>query len=138
MRTSRRRFLGGVLSSAAAWGLAARRSPGAAPSRAPGGPYVDIHTHIGRTWNGDPPLTVDALLRWMDEHNVARAVVLPLVSPESSSYLNLTESALDASRKHPDRLVAFCCIDPRTSYQGGRAGLRTMLEEYVDRGARGF
>jgi uncharacterized protein len=50
-----------------------------------GGPYIDVHTHIGRTWNGDPPLTADALLKWMDEHHVAKAVVLLLVSPESSS-----------------------------------------------------
>ena len=41
-------------------------------------------------------------------------------------------------RRFPDRLVPFCCIDPRTSYTGGRAGLRAMLKEYVDQGARGF
>src|SRR5215213_763176 len=81
---------------------------------APGGPYIDVHTHVGRTWNPDPPLTADDLVRWMDAHNVAKAVVLPLVSPESSSYLNLTELALAAARKHPERLVPFCCIDPRT------------------------
>ena len=74
----------------------------------------------------------------MDEHNVAKAVVLPLVSPESSSYLNLTEQALDAAKRFPDRLIPFCCIDPRTSYTGGRAGLRAMLKEYVDQGAKGF
>jgi predicted TIM-barrel fold metal-dependent hydrolase len=74
----------------------------------------------------------------MDEHNVVRAVVLPLVSPESSSYLNLTEKALEASKRFPDRLIPFCCIDPRTSYTGGRTGLRAMLREYVDQGAKGF
>jgi predicted TIM-barrel fold metal-dependent hydrolase len=74
----------------------------------------------------------------MDSHRVAKAIVLPLVSPESSSYLNLTEQALDAAKRHPNRLIPFCCIDPRTSYQGGRAGLRAMLKEYVDQGAKGF
>jgi predicted TIM-barrel fold metal-dependent hydrolase len=74
----------------------------------------------------------------MDEHNVAKAVVLPLVSPESSSYLNLTEQAIAAARRSPNRLIPFCCIDPRTSYNGGKAGLRSMLKEYVDQGARGF
>jgi uncharacterized protein len=102
------------------------------------GPYIDVHTHVGRTWNPDAPLSADALVKWMDEHRVAKAVVLPLVSPESSSYLNLTEQALEAARRFPDRLVPFCCIDPRTSYTGGRAGLRAMLKEYVDQGARGF
>jgi predicted TIM-barrel fold metal-dependent hydrolase len=102
------------------------------------GPYVDVHTHLGRTWNGDPPLTADELLTWMDAHNIIKAVVLPLVSPESSSYLNLTEVALDAAKRHPDRLIPFCCVDPRTSYRGGRAGLRGMLQEYVDAGAKGL
>jgi predicted TIM-barrel fold metal-dependent hydrolase len=74
----------------------------------------------------------------MDAHNVAKAVVLPLVSPESSSYLNLTDQAIAAAKRHPDRLVPFCCIDPRTSYSGGRAGLRAMVKEYVDQGAKGF
>ena len=49
----------------------------------------------------DPPMTAEGLVRWMDEHNVAKAVVLPLVSPESSSYLNLTEQALDAAKAVP-------------------------------------
>lgn len=83
-------------------------------------------------------MTPDGLVRWMDENHVARAVVLPLVSPESSSYLNLTEPALAAAQRFPDRLVPFCCIDPRTSYGGGPAGLRAMLKDYVDQGARGF
>ena len=133
IRSSRRQFLGRALAATVAVPLSR-----GAPTGTARGPYLDVHTHLGTTWNGDPPLTVEALLRWMDEHNVARAVVLPLVSPESSSYLNLTERALDAARAHPDRLIPFCCVDPRTSYRGGRGGLRTMLEAYVDQGAKGF
>lgn len=134
---SRRDLLRGLLGIGAA--ALCRPSTGAIAAEAPAsGPYVDIHTHLGRTWNGDPPLTVDGLVAWMDEHRILKAVVLPLVSPESSSYLNLTERALDAAKQHPDRLIPFCCIDPRTSYSGGRVGLRAMLQEYVDRGAKGF
>jgi predicted TIM-barrel fold metal-dependent hydrolase len=103
-----------------------------------GGPYIDVHTHIGRTWNVGGALSAEALVKWLDEHHVAKAVVLPLVSPESSSYLNLTEQALEAAKRFPDRLVPFCCVDPRTSYEGGRSGLRAMLKEYVDEGAKGF
>ncbi|HEX8200650.1 MAG TPA: amidohydrolase family protein [Isosphaeraceae bacterium] len=137
MPTTRRRFLGDTLTGAAALaGLAPRAGHGR--GAAPGGPYIDVHTHLGTTWNGDPPLTAAGLLRWMDAHDVAHAVVLPLVSPEASSYVNPTEAALAAHRAHPDRLSAFCCIDPRTSYRGGQAGLRAMLRAYVDAGARGF
>jgi len=132
---SRRQFLGGALAAGGSC-LLPGLATGAEPPK--GGPYIDVHTHLGRTWNGDTPLTADGLLTWMDAHNVERAVVLPLVSPESSSYLNLTEVALDAAKKHPDRLIPFCCIDPRTSFRGGRAGLGKMLKEYVDQGAKGL
>jgi uncharacterized protein len=139
LSTTRRRFLGrtlGAMATIPILGGRFGRAEGSEPKA--GGPYIDIHTHIGRTWNTYEPLTVDGLLRFMDEHNVAKSVVLPLVSPESSSYLNLTEKALDAAKKHPERLIAFCCIDPRTSYSGGKKGLRGMIQEYVDQGAKGF
>jgi uncharacterized protein len=133
-RWTRRAFFSQTLATALA--CATRTATAGRPKS--GGPYIDVHTHIGRTWNEGAGLTPRALVQWMDLHQVAKAVVLPLVSPESASYLNLTEQALDAAKRHPDRLVPFCCIDPRTSYQGGRAGLRSMLREYVDQGAKGF
>ncbi len=139
MRTGpidRRGFLRGSLALAAASTLG--RGPRTFAAGATGGPYIDVHTHLGRTWNGDEPLSAADLVRWMDEHNVAKAVVLPLVSPESSSYLNLTEQALDGANQFPDRLVPFCCVDPRTSYRFGRKGLVAMLKEYVDKGAKGL
>ena len=135
---SRRDFLARTALTGLALSRAEVRAGLTTQTRSAGGPYIDVHTHIGRTWNGDRPLSADALVKWMDEHHVAKAVVLPLVSPESSSYLNLTEQAIEAARRFPDRLVPFCCIDPRTSYTGGRAGLRAMLKEYVDQGAKGF
>jgi uncharacterized protein len=134
IRSTRRQFL----SRAVAATLAVSMSRGGRAAGTAHGPYLDVHTHLGTTWNGDSPLTAEALLRWMDDHDVAKAVVLPLVSPESSSYLNLTERAIDAARAHPGRLIPFCCIDPRTSYRGGRASLRAMLKAYVEQGAKGF
>ncbi len=98
----RRGFLRAALSAGFANSLVATQRLYA--RHEPRGPYLDIHTHIGRTWNEGPALTPEALVRWMDEHNVVKAVVLPLVSPESSSYLNLTEQALAAAKRFPDRL----------------------------------
>lgn len=100
--------------------------------------YIDVHTHIGTTWNGNKELTADGLLHWMDEHDVERSVLLPLTSPESSSFLLLTEPALKAAKDHPDRFTAFCSIDPRTSVRGGRKGFLEVISRYVDQGARGF
>jgi predicted TIM-barrel fold metal-dependent hydrolase len=100
--------------------------------------YIDVHTHIGTTWNGNRELKPDALLEWMDAHEIERAVLLPLVSPESSSFLLLTEPALAAAKAHPDRFIAFCAIDPRTSVRGGLQGFIDIIRSYVDQGAKGF
>ena len=104
----------------------------------PPGHYVDVHTHLGQTWNSTETLTADALLRWMDVNEISQAVVLPLVSPESSSYLLTTDFVLAETKPHRDRLIPFCSIDPRTSYRGGLRGLADMLKKYVDQGAKGF
>lgn len=141
MRTGamdRRDFLRGAVAFGAAAAGLGRTSARASTAGAKTGPYIDVHTHLGRTWTGQKHLLAKELVEWMDEHNVAKAVVLPLVSPESSSYLNLTELALDGAKQFPDRLVPFCCIDPRTSYTGGKAGLTSMLKEYVELGAKGL
>ena len=97
-----------------------------------------MHTHLGQTWNRNEALTAEALLRWMDAHKIAQAIVLPLVSPESSSYLLTTDFVLEQTKPYRDRLIPFCAIDPRTSYSGGLPGLVAMLKKYVEAGAKGF
>lgn len=104
----------------------------------PAGRYVDIHTHLGQTWNTTEPLSAKQLLDWMDEHDIAQAVVLPLVSPESSSFLLTSDFVLEETGPHRDRLVPFCCIDPRTSFTGGKPALIDILKRWIDRGAKGL
>ena len=67
----------------------------------PPGRFVDIHTHLGRIWNSSAELTVDGLLAWMDATEVAQAAVLPLVSPESASFLLTTEAVRVYLRTYP-------------------------------------
>ncbi|MCU0877075.1 MAG: amidohydrolase [Pirellulaceae bacterium] len=125
----------------AAAGIAATgglRSIATAQDAFPAGDYVDMHTHLGQTWNTTEPLSAEELLRWMDAHRIAQAVVLPLVSPESSSYLLTSDFVLEQTKPFRDRLIPFCAIDPRTSYSGGHAGLVKMLARYVEQGAKGF
>jgi predicted TIM-barrel fold metal-dependent hydrolase len=74
----------------------------------------------------------------MDNNQISQAVVLPLVSPESSSYLLTPDFVLAETRPHRDRLIPFCAIDPRTSFRGGIDGLVEMLKRYIDAGAKGF
>ena len=59
--------------------------------------YVDIHTHVGRYYRGKD-LTVAGLLKLMDKHEIERACVLPLVSPESTIYPQTSDDALAAFR----------------------------------------
>jgi predicted TIM-barrel fold metal-dependent hydrolase len=124
--------------AAASAALLSSRSQGATEANFPPGKFVDMHTHLGQTWTHTKPLSAKALLEWMDEHEVSQSIVLPLVSPESSSYLLTVDFVLEETKPHRDRLIPFCCIDPRTSYTGGPTGLKTMLQRYVDRGCKGF
>lgn len=139
---SRRRFLQSAVASIGTAALAGRFSaPGlyaAEPKPKKASKYIDVHTHIGTTWNGNKELTPTDLLKWMDEHDVEKSVLLPLTSPESSSFLLLTEPALQAAKEHPDRFIPFCSIDPRTSVVGGIKGFKSVIQSYVDKGARGF
>jgi predicted TIM-barrel fold metal-dependent hydrolase len=110
----------------------------AAEEKFPPGRYVDVHTHLGQTWNKNSPLSAAELLRWMDANDIAQAVVLPLVNPEASSYPITPDFVLSETRPHRDRLIPFCSVDPRTSYVGGHAGLVGMLRRYIEAGAKGF
>lgn len=135
---SRRALLQGGIAAAAS--LAAGPLPGAEDNSGafPSGTYVDVHTHLGRVWNDTGHLSARLLLNWMDENDIAQAVVLPLVSPESSTFPLTSDFVLAETKPYRDRLIPFCCIDPRTSFTGGRNTLRDMLQQYVDAGARGF
>jgi predicted TIM-barrel fold metal-dependent hydrolase len=149
-RSFGRRVAGWGAGLAAAWGAgpalsslavgsAGRLLPvAAADEKFPPGKYVDMHTHLGQTWNTTVPLSAEELLRWMDAHAISQAVVLPLVSPESSSFLLTSDFVLEQTRPHRDRLIPFCCIDPRTSYNGGLKGLLDILRRWVEAGAKGF
>ena len=113
-------------------------TPRAVAADKPASRFIDMHTHIGTYTNGYKELTAQALVQWMDEHDIEKSVVLPLVSPESTTYLQLPDAAIKASREFPDRLIPFCSIDPRAIIRGGVEGLVGIIRKYVDQGARGF
>ena len=88
----------------------------AEPARPPGG-YIDDHIHLTQPWfePGRGPLTASILLRWMDEHGIEKAFILPVVSPEAFWYPISTEFVLRETQPHRDRLLPFCDIDPRSA-----------------------
>lgn len=131
----RRRFhqvMGALAAASCAPGIASSRESESA------GEFIDVHTHVGQTWNTTAPLGAEELLRWMDANRIAQAVVLPLVSPEASSFPLTTDFVLAQTQPFRDRLIPFCSIDPRTSYTGEQKAAVEMLKKYQEAGARGF
>ncbi len=115
-----------------------RAAPEPSEAAFPQGRYLDVHTHLRQTWSSTEGLTAEELLRWMDAHDVAQAVVLPLDSPESSSHPLPSDLVLTQTKPYSDRLIPFCLVDPRTSNWGGVPGLVKVLQRYVAAGAKGF
>lgn len=107
--------------------------------------YIDIHTHLGAFYYGRE-LTAELLVRFMDRHDVEKACVLPLVSPESAPIPQPVSTALKAYKEFPDRIIPFCVVDPRAvTAPGQRAGhvvgikgLVDILKRYQDDGCRGM
>lgn len=106
--------------------------------------YIDIHTHVGRYY-WDKELTVEGLIKLMDQNGIEKACVLPLVSPESCLYPQTTDDALAAFKKYPERIIPFCSVDPRANSGNpsrfGRIdlpGLVALLTRYKNMGVKGF
>jgi predicted TIM-barrel fold metal-dependent hydrolase len=96
---------------------------------------VDFHTHLG---NLDFPrpnnrsLTVEQLIDRMNRTGVGTAVLLPLVSPEATGTHFSTFDAIEAADKYPERLVPFCCVDPR------RENPVDHMDAFAKMGCKGF
>lgn len=97
----------------------------------------DIHTHIGRLLHSLPANGVDDLIATLDRHGIERAAVMAVESPEEAEYYVTSEQVLAACARYPDRLIPFCCLDPRRRYPESFDPL-PILEEYVAQGCRGF
>lgn len=138
---TRRDFL--ATSLAAASSLAQSLSAADKPARKI--KYIDIHTHLGAFHFGHE-LTAELLVRFMDEHDVERACVLPLVSPESAPVAQPVTTAMAAFKLYPERIIPFCTVDPRAvTAPGQRAGhvvgvkgIADILKRYQDAGCRGL
>ena len=143
-RVSRRRFCRRAAATAAgtlAAGALVNRSPhrAAEPAKdARPAKYIDAHVHLAQPWSERGPLPPEMMLRWMDEHEISAAVVLPLISPEAWYYPISTDWVLQQTRPHRDRLIPFCDVEPRTNYLRGVKGILDILMRYVDAGAKGL
>jgi predicted TIM-barrel fold metal-dependent hydrolase len=96
---------------------------------------IDFHVHLGDLHFPRPnrkPLGVEQLIDTMNRLGIAMSVLLPLDSPEAAGAYSTTFEALEAWRKYPERLIPFCCVDPR------RDSVEAQIKAYVEMGCKGF
>lgn len=74
--------------------------------------YIDGHLHLG-AFHWGKPTTVEGVLSWMAEHDIEKAAIQPLISPEAALFVQTNQAALQAAKAHPDRLIAYVALDPR-------------------------
>ncbi len=95
---------------------------------------IDTHMHIGQLYVGEPPLTPDYLIAFMDRNGIERSILLPIESPEEAHFYVTTEEVLEACEQYPDRFVPACNVDPRIGSGDNTAIIEARLGEYRGRG----
>lgn len=96
---------------------------------------IDFHVHIGDVHfprKGRTTLTLEQLIDAMNRSGIDMSVLLPLDSPEASGTYFSTFDALEAWQKYPERLIPFCCVDPR------RDDVVGQIKAYAEMGCVGF
>ena len=100
---------------------------------------IDIHMHTGRLYlSENRGLTPAYLLKFMDKHDIEKAALLPIESPEETDFYVTTEEVLRICKRHPDRFIPFCNVDPRRGNSDLTTDFYGILKEYRDRGCKGF
>ncbi len=101
--------------------------------------FIDIHAHAYRV---PVPFVVQfstaaELIAMYDRFGVAKGALLPIVSPEIYAP-QANEDILEMVAAYPDRLFAFCNLDPRMLTNCADAPLDSVIAYYRDRGCRGI
>ena len=96
--------------------------------------FIDTHMHAGKLYVGEPHLTPEYLLTFMDDLEIDRAILLPIESPEEAHYYVTTEEIIGYASGHPDRFIAGCNVDPRIGTGDNARLIHARLKEYRERG----
>ena len=103
--------------------------------------FIDIHAHAYRIpfmqLDGVPPWPRPGdLLPYYDRIGVEKAVLLPIVAPES--YMPQTnEEIIEAAQRFTGRFIPFCNIHPQIRGSNPHFPIEKLLAKYVDAGCRG-
>lgn len=83
-----------------------------------------------------PQCTAEELIKFYDEMDVEKGVVLVEVSPEGCFQTMSNEEVIDICAAHPDRLVPGCNLDPRNYSNSMLSPFAEVLKWYKGKGCR--
>ena len=105
---------------------------------------IDIHAHAApfpayspKRANGYPLINAEEVIRFYDDLNIEKGVLLPLTSAEYFWEQVTSGDCKYIVDQHPDRFIWFCGIDPRTFGNTSNADLSYILNQYKELGAKG-
>ena len=107
---------------------------------------IDIHAHATafpqyaapHPGSGYRMVCAEEVIKFYDDLNIEKGVLLPLISPEAQWLQITTEETKIIADQYSDRFVWFCNLDPRCCKNAEDTDLGYMLEHYKSLGARGF
>ncbi len=95
---------------------------------------IDADCHVSARETG-PEIGVEQLLRRMDKIGVERAICWPHVSYQRELAED-NRAICEGARAHPDRIIAFCGVNPRLGLATAQDELRRCIEVYGVRGVK--
>ena len=103
--------------------------------------FIDIHAHAYRKTffqlpGRRPWPNADQLIDFYDQHEVEKAVLLPLIGPEFYAP-QPNEDILEAAARHPGRFIPFCNVHPRAAWNDPHTELEEIFKQYRDAGCKG-
>ncbi len=103
---------------------------------------IDIHAHATAFAEYYPQniqkfVSPEEVIRFYDELNIEKGVLLPLTSSEGMITPISSESCRYISDKYPDRFYWFCNVDPRSRSNTPESDLSSLIKEYKKMGAKG-
>ena len=107
---------------------------------------IDIHAHATMfpqyapiTPTGYTMVSAETLIDFYDKLNVEYGVLLPIASPECQYFDQMSSETCKAlTVAHPDRLLWFCGVDPRSCGNKPSADFSGILSHYKSLGAKGL
>lgn len=106
--------------------------------------FIDIHAHssyfpLPKRATGEQAFaTPQQLIEIYDEVGIEKAVLLPIIHPETTYGPQSNQEVIHIiCKKWPDRFIPFCNIDPRAMTNSPKADLDSYVEFYKNEGCKG-